>query len=88
MDRCLCVMVRSLVCFQGTVADLWHAHLRGEETSLNPLGMVEAVIGAMDHAASLASVKQSGEFASPEDVGHFTRSLRAALVSEEAPTLG
>ena len=24
----------------GTVADLWHAHLRGEETSLNPLGMV------------------------------------------------
>ena len=36
---------------------LWHAHLRGEETSLNPLGMVEALIGAMDHAASLASVK-------------------------------
>lgn len=22
----------------GTVADLWHAHKRGEETSLNPLG--------------------------------------------------
>ena len=34
-------------------ADMWHAHLRGEETSLNPLGMVEALIGAMQHAESL-----------------------------------
>jgi isocitrate dehydrogenase len=35
------------------VTDLWHAHLKGEETSLNPLGLVEALIGAMDHAAFL-----------------------------------
>ena len=63
---------------------MWEAHLAGSETSMNPLGMVEAVIGAMDHAASLASVKQSGDFASPEDVGHFTRSLRAALVRKAA----
>ncbi|KAL1516059.1 hypothetical protein AB1Y20_002671 [Prymnesium parvum] len=38
----------------GTVADMWEAHLRGEETSLNPLGMVEALIGAMNHAATLS----------------------------------
>ena len=25
----------------GTVADMWHDHLEGKETSLNPLGMVE-----------------------------------------------
>jgi len=37
----------------GTVADLYHMMLRGEETSFNPLGMVEAVIGAMCHAATL-----------------------------------
>merc|ERR1712113_13677 len=37
----------------GTVADLYHMHLRGEETSMNPLGMVVALLGAMDHAAAL-----------------------------------
>eukprot|EP01039_Chlorochromonas_danica_P005221 gene5221-5752_t len=35
----------------GTVADLWHAHLRGEETSMNPLGLT---FGAMNHSAGLA----------------------------------
>jgi hypothetical protein len=30
-----------------------HARLRGEETSLNPLGMVEGLIGAMNHAADV-----------------------------------
>lgn len=33
----------------GTVADLWQAHLDGKETSMNPLGMVEALLGAMSH---------------------------------------
>ena len=37
----------------GTVADRWEAHKRGEETSLNPLGMVEGLIGAMNHAADV-----------------------------------
>jgi len=37
----------------GTVADLWHAHLRGEETSMNPLGMVVALVDAVNHAAVL-----------------------------------
>jgi isocitrate dehydrogenase len=31
----------------GTVTDMYHAHLRGEETSLNCLSMMEALIGAM-----------------------------------------
>jgi Ca2+-binding EF-hand superfamily protein len=33
---------------------MWKAHLRGEETSLNPLSMMEALIGAMQHSAKLA----------------------------------
>ena len=33
----------------GTVADLWAAHEAGKETSMNPLGMVEALLGAMSH---------------------------------------
>jgi isocitrate dehydrogenase len=34
---------------------MWAAHLEGAETSLNPLGMVEALIGAMQHSARLAA---------------------------------
>ena len=43
-----------LLLSHGTVADMWNAHRRGEETSFNPLGMVEALMGAMNHAAVLA----------------------------------
>merc|ERR1712168_521017 len=37
----------------GTVTDLWHMHLRGEETSLNPLGLAEALLGGLQHSAKL-----------------------------------
>jgi len=46
-------MIKEFEASHGTVADMWEAHERGEETSLNPLGMVEALIGAMNHAAAL-----------------------------------
>jgi len=46
-------MIKEYEASHGTVADMWEAHLRGEETSLNPLGMIEALIGAMNHAANL-----------------------------------
>jgi isocitrate dehydrogenase len=46
-------MIKEFEASHGTVADMWEAHKRGEETSLNPLGMVEALIGAMNHAAGL-----------------------------------
>jgi len=49
-DGCL---IKEFEASHGTVADLWHAHQRGEETSMNPLGMVVALLGAMDHAAVL-----------------------------------
>jgi len=47
------IMIKEFEASHGTVADMWSAHLRGEETSLNPLGMVEALIGAIQHACSL-----------------------------------
>jgi isocitrate dehydrogenase len=40
-------LIKEFEASHGTVADLWDMHNRGEETSLNPLGMVEALIGAM-----------------------------------------
>jgi isocitrate dehydrogenase len=64
-------MIKEYEASHGTVADMWEAHKRGEETSLNPLGMVEALIGAMNHAAAL-------EGNSPE-IPKFTQQLRATM---------
>jgi len=43
----------------GTVTDMDEARLRGEETSLNPLGMVEGLIGAMNHASFTHDTKEN-----------------------------
>ena len=73
-------MIKEFEASHGTVADLWEAHLRGEETSMNPLGMVEAMIGALEHSAALASASEdAGKYSSPEEVKHLTRSLRKAM---------
>ena len=58
----------------GTVADMWEAHQRGEETSLNPLGMVEALIGAMQHAAAL-----DGASADNDAVVAWTENMRRCI---------
>jgi len=51
-------LIKEFEASHGTVSDLWHEHLAGRETSLNPLGLVEALIGAMKHAAQLQLVAQ------------------------------
>ena len=45
----------------GTVTDLWHMHLRGEETSLNPLGLAEALLGGLEHSAKLDCPKKHAQ---------------------------
>merc|ERR1719420_1559023 len=65
-------LIKEFEASHGTVADLWHAHLRGEETSLNPLGMVEALIEAMNHAADL-------EPSHKKEVQKWTTSCREAM---------
>jgi isocitrate dehydrogenase len=65
-------IIKEFEASHGTVADLWHAHLRGEETSFNPLGMIEAVIGAMNHAATLEPSNQAA-------ILEYTTSLRQVL---------
>ena len=67
-------LIKEFEASHGTVADLWHAHLRGEETSMNPLGMVVALLGALDHSATLAQ--------DPEVIKvtqHFTKCCQAAV---------
>ena len=67
------VMIKEFEASHGTVADLWHKHKLGEETSMNPLGMVEALIGAMEHAAHLEGSE------SEKKMKNYTRTLRKAL---------
>lgn len=46
-------IIKEFEASHGTVTDMWNAHLRGEEASLNPLSMMEALIGAIQHSAKL-----------------------------------
>lgn len=46
-------LIKEFEASHGTVTDLWLDHLAGKETSLNPLGLVEALLGAMNHSAQL-----------------------------------
>lgn len=57
----------------GTVTDLWHAHLRGEETSMNPLGLAEALMSALNHSAALRGGPVQ------EQMETYTKALRRAL---------
>jgi len=54
-------MIKEFEASHGTVADMWLDHLDGEETSLNPLGLVEALVGAMQHAAAIAKDPNESE---------------------------
>lgn len=67
-------LIKEFEASHGTVADMWEAHQKGEETSLNPLGMVEALIGAMQHSATLA-----GDTAESRAVMEWTLQLRKCM---------
>jgi isocitrate dehydrogenase len=67
-------MIKEHEASHGTVADLWKDHLNGKETSMNPLGMVDALISAMNHSAKLHSTEEDAK-----KVNHFTSTLRKAL---------
>jgi isocitrate dehydrogenase len=70
-------MIKEYEASHGTVADMWEAHLRGEETSMNPLGMVEALIGAMNHAAALdGNCPEMLEYTS-----HLRQSMHSLMVA-------
>lgn len=67
-------LIKEFEASHGTVADMWEAHGRGEETSFNPLGMVEALIGSMQHSATLA-----GDSPNSQAVMDWTLRLRKCM---------
>ncbi len=46
-------MIKEFEASHGTVSDMYHKHLRKEETSLNPLGLVYALVEAMNYSELL-----------------------------------
>ena len=75
-------LIKEFEASHGTVSDLWHDHLAGKETSLNPLGLVEAMIGAMQHAAVLDAKNNPDDetkIATEKKIMNFTTTLREAM---------
>ncbi|MDX1974911.1 MAG: isocitrate/isopropylmalate family dehydrogenase [Rickettsiales bacterium] len=63
----------------GTIADQFHAHNAGKETSVNPLGMVHALRGAIDHSATLGVENKQIAAAQAEQLRHFTAAMYNAM---------
>lgn len=75
-------LIKEFEASHGTVSDLWHDHLAGKETSLNPLGLVEAMIGALQHAAVLDVEKNPSDATkkvTKDQIFNFCTTLRTAL---------
>lgn len=75
-------LIKEFEASHGTVTDLWLDHLEGKETSLNPLGLVEAMIGAMQHAAKLQTDLNPSDTEAKEtyeQVMNFTTTLRLSM---------
>jgi len=75
-------LIKEFEASHGTVSDLWHDHLAGKETSLNPLGLVEAMIGAIQHAATLeaeANPSDSEKQIVKDQVFNYCSTLRTAM---------
>jgi isocitrate dehydrogenase len=66
-------IIKEFEASHGTVSDMWLDHLEGEETSLNPLGLVEALAGAMQHSAQLHPTPDSAQIVA------FTTKMRSAI---------
>ena len=67
-------LIKEFEASHGTVSDMWHAHLAGQETSLNPLGLVEALISAMQHSVTLQP-----DYKDAEKIHTFTEALRKCM---------
>lgn len=75
-------LIKEFEASHGTVSDLWHDHLAGKETSLNPLGLVEAMIGALQHAAVLDAEKHPTDATrqtAKDQIFNYCTTLRTAM---------
>jgi isocitrate dehydrogenase len=69
-------IIKEFEASHGTVTDMWLAHLKGEETSLNPLSMMEALIGSIQHSVKLTNIHGGAELID------FTTKLQEAIYAQ------
>lgn len=63
--------IREFEASHGTIADQYQAMKQGKETSVNPVGMIDALLGAMNHSAKLAG--------SEKEMQPFTQAVRESM---------
>ena len=63
----------------GTIADQYAKFKAGEETSVNPLGMVHALRGAIDHSANLAVESNTIQKSDAEKIKRFTAMMYESM---------
>lgn len=63
----------------GTISDQYHKHLKGEETSVNPIGMVYALRGAIDHSVKLAVASGALDAATGNQIHGFAATMYDAM---------
>ena len=59
----------------GTIADQFEKYKAGKETSVNPLGLVTALLGAIDHAARLGEQKAQITIETMQKLHKFTAKI-------------
>lgn len=72
-------IIKEFEASHGTVSDMWHTHQAGGECSLNPLSMMEALIGAIRHSVKLRN--------GPQELDTFAVQLQTAI-HEQMTTQG
>lgn len=72
----------------GTIADQYAKFKKGEETSVNPLGMVYALRGAIDHSANLALENKSIKADDETAIKNYTACMYSAMCEAMADGKG
>ena len=72
----------------GTIADQYHKFLAGEETSVNPIGMVHALRGAIDHSVNLALEAGTTGKDEAEKIKRFTAAMYDSMCEAMASGKG
>lgn len=72
----------------GTIADQYHAHQAGKETSVNPLGLVTALNGALNHSAKLAAEKGKMKADEAKVIQDFTAKIYKEMTNAMAKGQG
>ena len=63
----------------GTISDQYEKFKKGEETSVNPIGMVFALRGAIDHSVALALDSKAIDDALAGKLKAFTAAMYSAM---------